>query len=117
MEFAIANQHSATGKTTTTLGLARALAGLGKKVLIVDLDPKSGVTATLKLAPQAAFYDSLFRNVTFEDCVTPVRENLDVICSGSTTYVAEERLKRESSPQTVFEYAFSKIDDKYDTGE
>jgi cellulose biosynthesis protein BcsQ len=29
--------------------------------------------------------------------------------------VAEERLKRESSPQTVFEYAFSRTDERYDT--
>jgi cellulose biosynthesis protein BcsQ len=46
--------------------------------------------------------------------VTRIRENLDVICSDLTTYVAEERLKRESSPQTVFEYAFAEVDDKYD---
>jgi chromosome partitioning protein len=37
-----------------------------------------------------------------------------MICSDSTTYVAEEKLGRESSPQTVFEYAFARSNDEYD---
>src|SRR5476649_751637 len=107
MEVTITNLHFGTGKTATTLALARALVGLGKKVLVVDLDPKFGVAATLGLAPRASLHDLLFRNLGMESCLTSARENLEVICSDSTTYVAEERLRRESSPQLVFEYAFS----------
>ncbi len=50
--FAVANQKGGVAKTTTTHTLGVALARLGERVLLVDLDPQGCLTFSAGLDPE-----------------------------------------------------------------
>ena len=63
--IAIANQKGGVGKTTTCVNLSSCVAALGKKVLVVDLDPQGNTTSgygVAKKGQQSNIYTCLIND-------------------------------------------------------
>ena len=80
--IAIANQKGGVGKTTTAVNLSAALARLGERVLLIDIDPQGNATSGIGLSKKeikACIYDALINGLPLERIIVPSRwENLFV---------------------------------------
>jgi chromosome partitioning protein len=72
--LALANQKGGVGKTTTAINLGTALAAIGERVLIVDLDPQGNASTGLGIdrrSRNVSTYDVLIGEAPLRDAIVP----------------------------------------------
>lgn len=83
VRIAVLNQKGGTGKTTTSVNVAAALAELNQRVLLIDVDAQSNVGVSLGLSSPRTISDILFGNAHPADCIINVSHNFDAIISSA----------------------------------
>lgn len=117
--FAIANQKGGVAKTTTTQTLGLALADLGERVLLVDLDPQACLTFSLGFDPDGlsqSVHDVFVRRAKVSDVrlAVPGVAGLDVLPATIDLAGSEVHLLTRTGREHVLERALEPVLDDYD---
>ena len=116
--IAIVNQKGGVGKTTTTINLAAALAGLGQRVLLVDLDPQGNASTGLGLLRaqrEASVYDVLVDGRDADAAISTTSvPNLSLLPSDIDLSSAELEIGTQAGRTTRLREALSPLDSRFD---
>jgi chromosome partitioning protein len=120
--IAIANQKGGVGKTTTTINLGAALVALGRKVLIVDLDPQGNASTGLGVEPSArdyTTYDLLLDDVGLREVIKPTATDrlmivpatidlssadIELVSNEKRSYLLHDALRQSAMDAYAFDY-------------
>lgn len=114
--IAIANHKGGVAKTTTAINFGAALVELGKRVLLVDLDPQCNLSETMY---EGDYEDSVYSSILGGKPFRPVRvkENLDLVPGDKAALFAEIDFESEglkSHSRTLLKEGLEPLRGRYD---
>lgn len=116
--IAITNQKGGVGKTTTAVNLAASLGNLGKKTLLIDVDPQGNSTSGVGIDKRnipSSIYDVLVKTAEIKNVIIKTEfKKLDVIPSSMDLAAAEIELADIENRDSILKEAIKTIYNEYD---
>ncbi len=116
--ISLANQKGGVGKSTPAINIAAGLGQMGKRTLLVDLDPQGNTTSGVginKKQIKTSSYDILISRADAYSAIVKTNfENLSILPSNITLAGAEFELVDADNRENRFKAAMDKVSDSYD---
>ncbi len=116
--IAFINQKGGVGKTTSTANVGACLAAIGKKVLLIDLDPQANLSIHFGINVHGkglSIYEIMCGKKTVSEVLTKTSVNgLDIIPSDIDLASAEVELVSTVGRETIVKFYLEGILDTYD---
>ena len=111
--ISISNHKGGVGKTTSVINIGAGLNKLGKKVLLIDLDPQANLSQSLGLIDQERnIYGALRGEYKLQP--TEILKGLDVVSSTLDLSGAEVELSSEAGREYILRELIDPIKGSYD---
>src|SRR5919199_4297890 len=110
--LAVANQKGGVAKTTTVASLGTALAELGQRVLLVDLDPQACLTFSLGIDPEdleLSVHHVLTKGLSVADVVIETDDGVDLLPATIELARAEADLLTRTGREHVLRLALEDL--------
>lgn len=111
--ISLLNHKGGVGKTTSAINIAAAMVELGKKVLLIDLDPQANLTISLGIPRQKY---TIYEAMRGEGELAPYtyKPNFDVVISSLDLSGAEMELINEAGREFILRELLNQVVDDYD---
>lgn len=111
--ISLLNHKGGVGKTTSAINIGAGLVELGKKVLLVDLDPQANLTLSLGVPREKI---TIYESIRGESELVPynVKPNMDVVISSLDLSGAEMELINEAGREYLLRELFEPVIGEYD---
>ncbi|HRD79949.1 MAG: ParA family protein [Saprospiraceae bacterium] len=111
--ISLLNHKGGVGKTTSSINIGAGLAQLGKRTLLIDLDPQASLTISLGIPRQPVTIYEAFRGEA-EPMPYAAKTNLDVITSRLELSGAETELLNEAGREYILAELLEPLRDDYE---
>lgn len=111
--ISLLNHKGGVGKTTCAINIGAGMVELGKKVLLIDLDPQANLTLSLGIPRHPT---TIYESIRGESPLVPytAKEGLDVVISSLDLSGAELELINEAGREQVLRELLDPVRDQYD---
>jgi chromosome partitioning protein len=111
--ISLLNHKGGVGKTTSAVNIGAAMVELGKRVLLIDLDPQANLTISLGIPPQKV---TIYEALRGESELAPHtrKPGMDVVASSLDLSGAEMELINEAGREYLLREILAQLIDDYD---
>ena len=111
--ISLLNHKGGVGKTTSAVNIGAGLVELGKKVLLVDLDPQANLTLSFGIPRQPV---TIYEAMRGESELQPykIKNNLDIVISTLDLSGVEMELSNEAGREYILREVFDPLVENYD---